>query len=428
MAAGNVSIVQYWAGCPKSPNSKWHRFLEVVRKCRREGWHNYLVWSKMPDNPVLYEPFQREGCEIILQPRSRGNFDLGSIWRTYKLMRRLKCDVFHCYNDHTSPLIGAALAGVHARIWSKLSMSSYYEENKKPRGLHHLMPSTRISCFCAHRILVISNKVGRELLETAGFGKKIDTVYEPVEYQRFSDIDNENIQEEIIESSEFRTKIDTVYTPINYEHFANASENGKRAKLGYKSSHIMITSVGHAVPVKGWDIAIKAFALVHQQNPSARLILVGDSTSLEFYNQLIGQIKQYKMEDFVRFTGKRDDIPEILKASDIFILPSRSEGMPAALIEAMASGLPCAAANVGGVPELITDGENGLLFERENSTELAQKILILIQDKSLRKKLESQASIHTGKFDMNLYVDKLFNTYKSLLEIKRDNRCLVSLE
>jgi len=152
-----ITVVQYWAGCPKSPNSKWQRFLAIIQRCQEQGWRNYLVWSGMPENPALVEPFKEAGCEIILQPRSRRNFDFGSVWRTYRLLRSLKCDVFHCHNDHTSPLIGAA--------------SPYYEKGVSPKSLHRLMPSTRVSCICAHRILAISDEVGRELIETVGFGK-----------------------------------------------------------------------------------------------------------------------------------------------------------------------------------------------------------------------------------------------------------------
>lgn len=375
-----IKVVHYWAGCPKSPNSKWQSFLEVVRRCRKQGWKNYLVWSKMPDNNALSEPFEKEDCEIILQPRSRGNFDIASVWRTYKLMRSLKCDVFHCHNDHTSPLIGAALAQVPVRIWSKLAMSPYYENNSKPKGLHRLMPSTRISCLCAHRILAISDAVGREVIETVGFGDRIVTVHVPVDYGRF----------------------------------ANAAKGNIRQEIGFDDSNVLITAIGHAVPVKGWDIAIKVFVQVHQQFPKIRLLLVGDKTSSQFYSQLAKLTKEYAIENNICFTGKRDDIPQILKASDIFILPSRSDGLCLALIEAMASGLPCIASDVGGVSEVITHGEDGLLFERENSKQLAQAIIRLIKDKKLQKKLSSQASVRARYFSMDKYVEKVFKSYEFL--------------
>jgi len=379
-----ITIVHYWAGCPKSQNSKWQRFLATIQRCHEQGWMNYLVWSRMPENPALVEPFREAGCEIIIQRRSRGNLDFTSAWRTYKLLRRLNCDIFHCHNDHTSPLIGAALAGIPVRIWSKLAMSPYYEERVSAKGLHRLMVSTRASCLCAHRILAISDRVGRELIDTAGFGKKIDTVYVPVDYHRF----------------------------------ANAAKGNIRQELGFDQSHVIITSVGRAIPVKGWDIAVRAFAKVHDVILNARLVFIGSTTSSEetrFFQQLTDLIKHYKLSKYVYFLGHRDDIPKILKASDVFILPSRSEGLCLALIEAMAARLPCVAARVGGVPEVIHHKENGLLFERESVEELADHMERLIEDRSLRTKIATQATERARTFNTQIYVDKIFECYRSLL-------------
>jgi len=169
------------------------------------------------------------------------------------------------------------------------------------------------------------------------------------------------------------------------------------------------------VPVKGWDVAIKAFVQMQRQVPHARLVLVGDRTSPEYYAQLTRLVKQYGMAENIKFTGKRDDIPEILKASDVFVLPSRSEGMPAALIEAMAAGLACVAAKVGGTPEVITHGKNGLLSERERENALAEHLANLIRDRSLRRRIATQASRDSRKYGMDTYVDKVFGYYQTLL-------------
>jgi len=127
----------------------------------------------MPENPALVEPFREASCESILQPRSRRNFDIVSVWRTFKLLRRLNCDVFHCYNDHTSPLIGAALAGVPVRIWSKLAMSSYYEKNIRPKGLHRVALSSRVSCALSTCVLARSKAVRQELIADGAAPGKI---------------------------------------------------------------------------------------------------------------------------------------------------------------------------------------------------------------------------------------------------------------
>ena len=116
------------------------------------------------------------------------------------------------------------------------------------------------------------------------------------------------------------------------------------------------------------------------------------------------------------FAGNRSDIPEILKASDLFIFPSRSEGAGAALIEAMATGLPCIATDTGGIPEVLVNGENGFLFQRENSDELAEKIISVISDSELQTQLSKTAQQNLQKFSIEIYVESLFSHYQGLLK------------
>jgi glycosyltransferase involved in cell wall biosynthesis len=384
-----ITVVQHWGGCPLSPNSKWQSYVEIVQRCSEKGWRNYIVWTRVSENPALVKPFKEAGCEIIFQPLQRREFDLTCVWRTYRMLRPLKCDIFHCYNSHTSPLIGAFLAGVPVRVWSKLSMSPYYEKNTRPKGLRRMMPSTRLSAWLAHRILAISNQVRQELVDTVGFGKKIDTVHVPVDIKRYTE----------------------------------ATKGRLRHELGLDSTHILITTVGRAIPVKGWDIALRAFAEVQRALPCARLVLVGRTTSSEegrIIKCLTDLSRSYRVAEYVHFLGYRIDIPEILKASDIFILPSRSEGMPAVLIEAMAAGLPCVAARAGGIPEVISHGEDGLLFERESAEELARHLISLIGDAPLRGRLAAQASKSAGRFSIPSYVGRVFECYESLLYNRRD--------
>lgn len=377
-----INIVHYWGGCPTCITSKWISYLMLINKCTKYGWKNWLVLSDKPNDAALIEPILSAGCEIIYQPRSRSNFDFVSIYRNFKFLQKVKCDIFHCYNDHTSPLIAASLARVPVRIWSKLAMSSYYELGVNPKGLSRLMPSTWITCFLSHRILAISDIAGKEIYHQVGF----------------------------------QHKINTVYVPVSLELFSSASAEGIRCELNIHDNDILITSVGHSVAVKGWDIAIKAFVKVYKEVPNAKLLLVGKKNNIEFYNKICKQIQQSGLEGKVLFTGSRTDIPKILKASDVFILPSRSEGTPAALIEAMAVGLPCIATEIGGIPEVIIDGENGLLFQREDSEELAEKIINVTCNSKLELQLIKMAKQNLQRFSVTNYVDSVFSHYQELLK------------
>jgi len=380
-----INIVHYWGGFPIIATSKWLSALKLVQQCADNNWNNWLVLSKKPDDVSLITPFIEAGCQIIYHPRSRGNFDFASVMRNVKFLLKIKCTVFHCYNDHTSPIIAAMLAQTPVRVWSKLAMSSYYEKGISPKGLNRLMPSTRITCWFASRILAISRAAKKEVYEQVGFNNKVSIVDVPVQLERF------NISRK---SSEVRDEFNLL------------------------ESDYVITAVGHFIEVKGWDIAVPAFAQVCENIPNAKLLLVGKKTSDSYYQKICDQIKYFDLKDNVIFAGNRSDIPDILAASDLFILPSRSEGTPAALIEAMASGLPCIATNAGGIPEVITNGDNGYLFEKENVGELADKIKSVALNSDLKIQFITNAQKDLHKFSIERYVDNVFNHYQDLLAIK----------
>ncbi|WP_166371943.1 glycosyltransferase family 4 protein [Psychromonas sp. SA13A] len=377
-----INIVHYWGGFPIIATSKWLRTLALINKCAGNGWNNWLVLSKEPDDLSLVEPFVKAGCKIIYIPRSKGNFDFRGIYRNIIFLRKIKCDIFHCHNDHTSPIIAALLSFVPVKIWSKLSMSSAYEKNEELSGLGRLMASTRITCWCADQILAISDAVKKEVCEQVGFERKIDVVHAPV--------------------------------PI--DKYIQATGEGVRKEFGVKQTEFLIVAVGHFAEVKGWDIAVEAFAEVNKQNSNTKLLLVGKTTSKSFYNRILMLIKNNSLEKNVVFAGNRSDIPDILNASDLFVFPSRSEGAGAALIEAMAAGLPCIATNTGGIPGIIENGCNGFLFERDNVVDLSDKIIKLIMEPELKFQLINSAKKGLEKFTIEAYVENVFSHYQRLLK------------
>lgn len=377
-----INIVHYWAGSPSLRNSKWWRTLKLIEKCEDFGWNNWLVLSKQPEDYSLIKPFLDVGCKIIYQPRSKGNFDLANIHRSFKFLRRIKCTIFHCNNDHTSPIIAAKLARVPIKIWSKLAMSSYYELGAPPVGFHKLMPSLRITTLVADKVLAISHAVKSELVELVGFEHKVAVVD----------------------------------APIPLHNYTLATSAGIREEFGFLANDIIITAVGHSVEVKGWDIAIKAFALLAKKVPNTKLLLVGKHTSPEFHQKLCALVKHNGLDDRVIFSGSRNDIANILKASDMFLFPSRSEGVGAAIIEARASGLPCVATDAGGIPEVIKNNVNGFLFQRENTEELAEKILTLLSSPDLKAKFIEAGVKGLDKYTIETYVNNVFSCYQELLE------------
>jgi glycosyltransferase involved in cell wall biosynthesis len=187
----------------------------------------------------------------------------------------------------------------------------------------------------------------------------------------------------------------------------------KRAELGVSADQVLTTMVANFHAVKGHDTLIEAFAMLpatvgvipSSQRPTepahegssvaavgaesgSVLVLVGDGDLMDACR---ARAQQAGVADRVRFLGQRADVSEILQASDIFVLNSRSEGMSNALLEALAAGLPCIATDVGGNPELVRDGENGFLVPPDQPAPLSRLIGKLASDPELRARMGARS-------------------------------------
>jgi glycosyltransferase involved in cell wall biosynthesis len=131
---------------------------------------------------------------------------------------------------------------------------------------------------------------------------------------------------------------------------------------------------------KGIDVLLQAWHLVHKQAPQARLIIVGGGS---LQSQLEHMAHALNITDSVEFTGQQSDIPAQLHRGNLAVLPSRWEGMPNALLEAMACGLACVATRVSGSEDIIQQGVNGLLVEPEDYQGMAEAILTLLRNPAL---------------------------------------------
>lgn len=147
-----------------------------------------------------------------------------------------------------------------------------------------------------------------------------------------------------------------------------AARERARATLGCALSEYVIGSVGRMVPIKGHAVLLDAFKKLAMEDSAWRLVLVGDGP---LRAALETEVTAAGLEDRVLFAGARDDVPTLLSAFDVFALPSNSEGLSIALLEAMAAGLPIVATAVGGNPELISDGRTGWLVAADDPEALA---------------------------------------------------------
>lgn len=182
-----------------------------------------------------------------------------------------------------------------------------------------------------------------------------------------------------------------------------------RQRLGIDDHTMMLLSAGRLTHEKGHDLLLTAARYVLDTCPQAQFVLAGDGI---LRSQHEAQAKQLGIDKRVLFLGFRQDVHDLMRAADIYVLPSRSEGMPNALLEAMQLGLPVAAFNVGGVGEIIQDGVAGLLAMPEDPQALASALIRLLEDHSLRQRLAQSARQHVRD---RYCLEKMFQRYADLL-------------
>lgn len=160
-----------------------------------------------------------------------------------------------------------------------------------------------------------------------------------------------------------------------------------QAELGLNCWDHVIGVVGSLYPVKGHVYLIRALPAILRECPNTVVLLVGRG---ELESSLKAEASRLGIEDHIRFLGFRNDVPVILSLLDVFVLPSLSEGLSVALLEAMAAERPVVATRVGGNVELVHDGETGYLIPSENPHVMADRVVMLLRNKAQAKAFGSR--------------------------------------
>ena len=188
------------------------------------------------------------------------------------------------------------------------------------------------------------------------------------------------LREEIAEFGVAETdQIDIIPLGFELDEFASqprATGDFRRA-LGIPGDAKLVGAVGRLVPIKNIPLLLEAAALARQEDPDIRVVLVGDG---ELREELQARAAALGLAQAVVFAGWRRDLASVYADLDAVVISSRNEGTPASLIEAMATGCPVIATRVGGVPDLIVDGETGRLVPPGDREALAEALLTLFRE------------------------------------------------
>jgi glycosyltransferase involved in cell wall biosynthesis len=185
-----------------------------------------------------------------------------------------------------------------------------------------------------------------------------------------------------------------------------------RKLLGLPATSLVIGTVGNLTPKKDHRCLLDAFALVHRSRPDSHLVIVGGGP-LEA--DLRRSVRELDLTANVHLTGVRSDVVDLLPALDIFAMSSLFEGLSIALVEALAMGLPAAATSVGGMPEVLRDGIEGLLVPPANPARLAEAFDRLASDPQLREVMGAAGIKRAASFDLGVAWRRLEDIYDEVL-------------
>lgn len=340
-------------------------------------WFRGTPQQEIINNIPVYRNFTMWRMFDIRGLRKFGSYLYMLTLFTYLWRHRHHYDVIHVHmlNFHT---FVSVLAGrwLKKKTLTKIACSHSYsdirrmEENSTMPGTRHMLPTALKS-----DLFLALSSVGVEELQEAGIAsEKIVTIPNGVEVK------------------------------------------GIPAKMDYRlNDPITLVFVGRLHTQKGLDILLPAFNHIITARPdlSWRLLLIGEGP---LRSQLEAMARQLDSGVEVVFCGTTDDVPAYLMQSDLFVLPSRAEGMSNALLEAMAYGLPCVATKISGNEDLIRHGENGLLVPSENEEKLAEAIVQLVDDEILRRRVgESARRTVETEYSIESIARRYLKLYDTLL-------------
>ena len=197
------------------------------------------------------------------------------------------------------------------------------------------------------------------------------------------------IVEKLVAEGRDTTAISRIYNGVDLERFDEATGGEAiRAELDIPADAPLAVVVGRLEPEKGHPTLIEAWPVVHHHFPSAHLLVVGEGSERD---RLEGLAAAHLRAEIccasVHFLGRREDVPQILAAADVVVMPSYREAQGLAIVEALAANRPVIASNVGGIPEMIRSGENGMLVPSQDPSALASAIALLFRDRALATRL-----------------------------------------
>ncbi len=326
-----------------------HALLLLIENSDRRLWRSTLLYNPSAAVAPLAESARQLGAEVLPIPAMP--LGLGGASRVAglaRVLRRARPSVFHAHLSWPLAAKYPLLAAVLARVPAVVATVQLYPEFRIDRS-NYLQE--RALAIGVDRYIAVSRDIARLLTERLAWP---------------------------------RHKIDVIHNGVPVDRFQRPPDPELRDRLTGGADRPIILTAARLAPQKGLDVLLRAAVHV----PGGQFVFAGEGPERP---RLEAQAEKLGLDDRVLFLGRRSDVPELLAASDVFVLPSLFEGSSLAVLEAMAAGKPVVSSAIGGTDELVVDGESGLLVPPGDVGALALALNTLLSEAELRARLGARA-------------------------------------
>jgi len=222
------------------------------------------------------------------------------------------------------------------------------------------------------------------------------------------------IRDSLLAEDHFRAdKVRVIYNGVDVEKFARETRDRQWLMDGCEDEKWIVLVGNMHSDVKGHPWLIEAAVAVCREFRKVRILLAGDGARRTDFE---GQVAAARLQANFSFLGRRDDVPRILACCDIGVLPSKAEGLPNAVLEYLAAGLPTVASRVGGNAEIVQQGVTGLLVPAQDSVALAESLLQLLRDPARAEEMGRTGRAYvSSNFSFQRMIEKTDELYTELL-------------
>jgi len=338
-----------------------------------QGLQSYPDVAQMlicPEGSVLADHAAERGYDTAHFSRTF-SLDPRIAWKFGQIQKKWKADVWHLHDPHAHTLAILATALGWLDVPLVLHRRVDYAVKQKWSSLY------KYRHLAIKRIICVSEEVKHVLLPTLTRKEHVQVIHSGIDLSRFKGVEAVNL----------------------------------RAEFGVEDGLWLIGHVGALSQQKDFFTFLRTAAELGSDFP-AHFFIIGEGEQKE---ELKAEAERLKLMDRVTFTGFRTDIPAVMRALDLLLFTSEKEGLGTTLLDAQAAGLPIVATNAGGIPEIVQDGETGLLAGVREVEALAGQVRRMYEEKALRNELAQNAFRSVNTFAFGRMVEGVMGVYREII-------------